>query len=201
VWLRPRSLSELSSLVQQYGGAAHLLSGNTGWLVPAQLLIGGMGVAWLVCWLNCCLVVRVGGYLSFRIHTMGLAARDGSQFPLWFWSWSCNRMAPVITSSRLCPWRIPAGAGVYKELWPHAAPAVITTHEVAEMTSITHHHHGLLLGGAVTLQQLLHQLKAPASSSGRSSSSGVSGGAPASTAKAWCAMADHLERIAGGSTL
>lgn len=97
------------------------------------------------------------------------------------------------------------GSGVYKELWPHD-PIVITTHSVAEMTHISHQAHGVILGGATTIQQLIHVLRAPAAAAaaiGASAAAGgagdsVGGGAPASIAKAWGAMADHLERIAGG---
>lgn len=125
-----------------------------------------------------------------------------------------------------------SGSGVYKELWPHDAPVVITPHSVPEMTAVSHQAHGVILGGAVTIQQLLEVLRAPAAASAAagsaaqgagqpcsaaaagcgaaagghascsttgSSNSSMKGGAPASTAVAWGAMADHLERIAGGA--
>lgn len=120
---------------------------------------------------------------------------------------------------------VPSGSGVYKELWPHDAPVVITPHSVPEMTAVSHQAHGVILGGAVTIQQLLQVLRAPAAASvaagsaaaagcgaaaaGRascgttgsssSSSSTLKVEAPVSTAVAWGAMADHLERIAGGA--
>jgi hypothetical protein len=96
------------------------------------------------------------------------------------------------------------GAGVYKELWPHEASVVINTHAVSEMTHVSHQAHGVILGGAVTIQQLLQVLRAPAAAAAErglssSSSNGDGGGvAPAGTARVWGAVADHVERIAGG---
>jgi hypothetical protein len=74
------------------------------------------------------------------------------------------------------------------------------------MTHVSHQAHGVILGGAVTIQQLLQVLRAPAAAAAAaerglsSSSSNGDGGAvaPACTARVWGAVADHVERIAGG---
>ena len=74
------------------------------------------------------------------------------------------------------------GPGIYKD-WP-AEDALFDVRHVKELVSITQDSEGLKLGASTTIEQLIWALQG---SHGRS-------------LEAWCSAADHLLRIAGGSS-